>query len=146
MTPFAVSVLIPAYNEEEIIQSAVGQALDILIAVDADFEIIVVNDGSTDSTAQVLDTHFADREFIQVYHKLRNEGFGSAVRTGISLAQKRHLLCVPADSPLTPDLYEAFCSHAHRADVLISYRRAKIGYSWIKHFNSYVYHQLVSLL
>ncbi len=146
MKPFEVSVIIPAYNEEAIIQNAVKQALDILNDSDADFEIIVVNDGSSDQTASILDTYFSRTPGIHIHHKSQNEGFGGAIRTGISLAQKKHLLCVPADSPLTSDLYESFHGHADKADLLISYRRAKVGYSWIKHLNSYVYHQLVSTL
>jgi len=146
MAMFSVSVIIPAYNEEAIIQSAVKSALDILAASDADFEIIVVNDGSRDKTGQILDTAFAHAQEIQIYHKPINEGFGSAIRTGVKRAKKDYIFCVPADSPLTMDLYTAFSSHATRADILVSYRRVKLGYSFRRHLNSYVYHKLVSVL
>lgn len=146
MAAFSVSVIIPAYNEEAIIQSAVRAALDILAASEADFEIIVVNDGSRDSTGRILDDAFAAESGIQIYHKQINEGFGSAIRTGLRLAKKKYIFCVPADSPLTVDLYKAFSGYATRADVLVSYRRVKLGYSFRRHLNSYVYHKLVTVL
>ena len=83
MSVFSVSVIIPAYNEEAIIESAVRQAYDVLLNHAADFEIIVINDGSSDNTASILDTCFSNTSGIRIYHKNKNEGFGSAIRTGI---------------------------------------------------------------
>jgi glycosyltransferase involved in cell wall biosynthesis len=143
---FSVSVIIPAYNEEAIIQNAVKTAHDILSISGADYEIIVVNDGSKDRTKELLDNSFNQIEGIRIIHKPINEGFGSAIRTGIKLATKEYILCVPADSPMTHDLYRDFSQYAERADILVSYRRAKLGYSFQKHMNSYIYHRLVSVL
>jgi glycosyltransferase involved in cell wall biosynthesis len=145
MKPFSVSVIIPAYNEEAIIKNAVKTALDILAASDSDFEIIVVDDGSSDQTPAILDQFFGSHPRITIYHKPYNEGFGSAIRCGIKLAKKQFIFCVPSDSPLTAPLYGIFSSHAHKADVLVSYRKEKIGYSIRKHINSYVYHRLISI-
>jgi glycosyltransferase involved in cell wall biosynthesis len=116
------------------------------VAANADFEIIVINDGSLDNTRAILDEFFVHQPNITIYHKPINECFGSAIRCGVKLAKKKFIFCVPADSPLTVDLYKAFSSHAHRADVLVSYRRVKLGYSLRRHINSYVYHKLVSVL
>lgn len=146
MTAFSVSVIIPAYNEEAIIKNAVKNALDILVAANIDFEIIIVNDGSSDNTGAILDEFFTGHSNITVYHNPHNEGFGGAIRCGVKLAKKPFIFCVPADSPLTVALYQAFSSNAHKADVLVSYRRAKLGYSVKKHINSYVYHKLVTVL
>lgn len=143
---FQVSVIIPAYNEEAIIEGAVQAAHDILSGAGADYEIIVVNDGSSDATAEILNRSFASTPGIRIIHKDKNAGFGSAIRTGIAAADKQYILCIPADSPLTPALYTAFSTHAHRADVLVSYRRQKLGYSFIKLINSYVYQRMISVL
>jgi len=146
MAAFSVSVIIPAFNEEAIIKNAVKTALDILEGIKADFEIIVVNDGSTDHTKVILNEFFGGNRRITLHHKHGNEGFGGAIRTGVNLAAKQFIFCVPADSPLTPSLYDAFSSNAYKADVLVSYRKEKVGYSLRKHINSYVFHKLVSLL
>lgn len=141
----SISVIIPAYNEEAIIYNAVRVAYDILVKAGADFEIIVVNDGSKDRTAEILNASFTNHANISIHHK-QNGGFGSAIRTGVKLATKQFIFCVPVDSPLTPSLYDAFSSNLHKADVLVSYRRQKVGYSVRKHINSWVYHWLISVV
>ena len=146
MTPISVSVIIPAFNEEAIIEGAVSIAHKILVDAQADFEIIVINDGSHDNTANILNKHFSHQKNITIHHKVLNQGFGSAIRSGVMFSKKQFVFCVPADSPLTVELYNAFSSNAFKADVLVSYRRQKIGYSLRKHINSWVYHWLVSAL
>jgi len=146
MMPFSVSIIIPAYNEEAIIKKAILQAYTLLDTDGSDFEIIVVNDGSNDNTAQIIDENFFKTEKIRIYHKAQNEGFGSAVRWGIDNAKMQYLLCVPVDSPLTPDVYNAFKHNAAKGDVIVSYRKQRVGYSGWKLFNSWVYHQLISVL
>ena len=144
--PVSISVIIPAFNEEAIIANAVSVAESILVAAGADFEIIVINDGSNDNTGEILDRQFAQIPHISIHHKPKNEGFGSAIRSGIKLATRQFIFCVPVDSPLTTALYQAFSSNVYKADVLVSYRRQKVGYSIRKHINSWVYHWLVSRL
>lgn len=146
MIPISVSVIIPAYNEEAIIKNAVEVAYKILLDAKADFEIIIINDGSQDNTANILNEHFNHRANIAVHHKTLNEGFGSAIRSGVKFSKKQFIFCVPADSPLTIDLYNAFSNHAFKADVLVSYRKQKIGYSLQKHINSWVFHRMVSIM
>ena len=53
---------------------------------------------------------------------------------------------MPADSPLTPELYRAFSTHAPKADVLVSYRQKRIGYTPLMLFNSWLYHFTISVL
>jgi glycosyltransferase involved in cell wall biosynthesis len=146
MKSFAVSVIIPVYNEEAIIARSVLQAYNVLCNKGITFEIIIVNDGSTDNTANIAKHNFTHIPEIVVYNKETNQGFGSAIRSGIKLSKNKYIFCVPADSPLTEDLYLAFSANALKADIIVSYRREKIGYSIQKHINSYVYHKLISVL
>lgn len=144
MRSFSVSIIIPAYNEEKIIEKAINQALTILNAESADYEIIIVNDGSSDKTAELINSYSNHFQKITVFHKLQNEGFGSAVRKGISMATKTHLLCVPVDSPLTIELFTIFRDKADCADIIVSYRKKRLGYSKWKLFNSWIYHILIT--
>lgn len=146
MSGFPVSVIIPAFNEEAIIEASVQKALDVLQRHKADFEIIIVNDGSWDKTKEILEKKFSLTPGISIIHKPKNEGFGSAIRTGISQGKKEFLFCVPVDSPLTDELYVAFSNNARKADVLVSYRRKRIGYSMLMLLNSWIYHLTISLL
>jgi len=97
-TPFKLTVVVPVYNEEH----TVGQVLETLIAqpIPGDFEIIVVDDGSTDRTTEMLQASWHHRH-VHVRHET-NRGKGAAVRTGISRATGTHLLVFDADSEYDP--------------------------------------------
>ena len=91
-TPF-FSVLVPTYNQAQYL----GQALDSLLAqADSDWEAVVVNDGSTDSTSQVLETYSrSDRRF-RVLHK-QNGGVASALNAGLREARGEWICWLSSD-------------------------------------------------
>lgn len=88
----------PAHNEEASIQEVLNGVLGS--PVDAETEIIVVNDGSTDATAAILET-FSDPRLRVITHH-RNQGKGAAVRTGLSAAEGTHVLVFDADHEYDP--------------------------------------------
>src|ERR1700691_3744931 len=93
-TPFRLSVIVPSFNE----QLTVLRVLDALLSLDIpgkELEIIVVNDGSTDGTRELLET-FDDSRCVKVDHAV-NLGKGAAVRTGIASAKGTHVLIFDAD-------------------------------------------------
>jgi glycosyltransferase involved in cell wall biosynthesis len=96
--PFKLTIVVPVYNEEHTIR----QVLEALIAqsIPGDFEIIVVDDGSTDRTKELLQASWHSRH-VNVRHET-NRGKGAAVRTGISRASGTHLLVFDADSEYDP--------------------------------------------
>ena len=77
-----ISVFFPAYNDEKTIAKMVADALDILPALTDDFEVIVINDGSTDGTGAVLDELARTFPKVKVIHHPSNRGYGAAVRAG----------------------------------------------------------------
>ncbi len=92
-----VSIIVPAYNEEE----NIGETLESLLALDyPDFEIIVVDDGSTDGTYEVAKKYEGDR--VKVIRQ-ENRGKGAALNTGIRNARGEILACMDADSVVEPD-------------------------------------------
>jgi hypothetical protein len=86
--PFKLTIVVPVFNEE----NTVRQVLEGLVAqpIPGDFEIIVVDDGSTDRTKEILQATWHSRH-VCVRHET-NRGKGAAVRTGISMASGTHLL------------------------------------------------------
>jgi hypothetical protein len=97
-TSFKLTIVVPVYNEER----TVRQVLESLIAqpIPGDFEIIVVDDGSTDRTTEMLQASWHHKH-VHVRHET-NRGKGAAVRTGISRASGTHLLVFDADSEYDP--------------------------------------------
>ena len=90
-----VSLVIPAYNESAIIRETLAEAEEYMVRMFADYEIIVVNDGSTDDTAARLAELASDRLFALGYEE--NRGKGYAVRTGVLAATGDVVVCTDAD-------------------------------------------------
>ena len=100
-----LAVIIPAYNEEQSLRNTVEAVSAVLIDADIDYELIVVNDGSKDDTAQIA----AGLEGITVLTHGRNRGYGAALKTGIRKASAPKIGIIDADGtyPIDrlPDLF-----------------------------------------
>lgn len=83
-----ITVFLPAFNDEQSIVALVTNALATLPSLTDDFEVLVVNDGSTDATSSVLDELAAKVPQLNVIHHERNQGYGGALRTGFGNATK----------------------------------------------------------
>ncbi len=83
-----ISVFFPAYNDEASIAGLVGAALALLPSLTDDFEVIVVDDGSADGTAALLDELARKDPRLRVVHHEVNRGYGAALRTGFASATK----------------------------------------------------------
>ncbi|MEZ5560107.1 MAG: poly-beta-1,6-N-acetyl-D-glucosamine synthase [Pseudomonadales bacterium] len=91
-----VSIIVPAHNES----FAIHETIDSLLALDyPDYEIIVVNDGSTDDTADIIDT-YAARGAVRALHLATNQGKASALRVGTLAARHEFLVCIDGDAIL----------------------------------------------
>lgn len=84
----SISVFFPAYNDQDSIATMVNKALSLLPNFTDDYEVIVVNDGSSDGTAAVLDDLARKHSAVRVIHHPRNRGYGGALRTGFLSATK----------------------------------------------------------
>ncbi len=97
-----LSVLMPVYNEELTLRKVVEAVLKVPI----DKEIILVDDGSRDRSAQIMDDR-ADGDRVRAYHHTRNMGKGAAVRTAIQQARGRLVLIQDADLEYDPNDFPA---------------------------------------
>jgi len=142
----SVSLITPVFNEEDIIESAIRANIQVLESNGVLFEMIIVNDCSTDTSGLIIEKLFGSDPRIRISHHKKNQGFGGAVRTGIALSSLEYIFCIPADSPLDQAVFSAFCMNMDKADILVSYRIRRLGYNWWMRFNSTAYHILISLL
>jgi glycosyltransferase involved in cell wall biosynthesis len=140
----SLSVIIPAYNESENIQWAVAEALSALPPLVADYEIIVVDDGSVDSTADAVLENFRNAGVHVVRHSV-NSGKGSALRTGFQRARMDWILFVDADRQIHPTELASFLPHTERADIVIGYRMNRPE-AFSRRFFSRCYSLLISVL
>jgi glycosyltransferase involved in cell wall biosynthesis len=83
----ALSFFFPAHNEAENIEPLVREALGALSALADQFEIICVNDGSRDGTAEIADRLATEHLSVRVVHHPTNRGYGAALRSGLAAAR-----------------------------------------------------------
>jgi len=93
----SVSLLSYGYNEELLIGDFLQRALDLLDEVATDYELIFVNDGSTDMTGRIADQMAQKNPRLRVIHHAKNMNVGYALRTAIATAQKELLFWQTVD-------------------------------------------------
>src|SRR5271169_5064770 len=90
--PVAVSVVMPAYNEAQMVGPQIEKIREVMDRTNCPYELIVVDDGSIDGTADVVRQHDA-----VLISKKYNRGYGAALKTGIAAATHEWILIIDAD-------------------------------------------------
>jgi len=109
--PF-VSVVIPVYNEAEMIEKNLIRVCDYMESIEDQYrwEIIVVNDGSTDGTGQQAEAFARTRDNVHVFHHVTNFRLGQALRTGFHHCQGDYVVTMDLDLSYSPDHIERMLS------------------------------------
>ncbi len=116
-----LSVIMPAYNEETVIENAVREACSAVLAASAPSELIVVDDGSTDGTGPILDRLSAADRRIIVIHR-RNAGHGQALLTGLDAARGDYVLLVDSDMQIPLESFRMFWPPPPGVDAMLGVR------------------------
>jgi len=119
-----LTVVIPAYNEEERIGASLADVFTYLEQHVTDFEVIVVDDGSCDSTAALTASLFSSRSGGRLIRLPQNRGKGAAVRTGILEATKGSVLVSDADFSTPIREVKKLHQYLDQYDVVIGSRMA----------------------
>jgi len=118
-----LSFVYPVYNEIENLPRLVPETRRIAQGVFADYEIVLVDDGSNDGSGPYLDQLAAQHPEVRVFHHRRNRGLGAAITTGLSQATKDLVLYMDSDFPVSAEDARALLSHVpEEADLLIGTR------------------------
>ena len=96
-TDGGISVFFPAFNDEKTIGALVSQALDLLPTLTDDYEVVVINDGSVDSTQEVLEELARESKHLKLVKHERNLGYGAALRSGFNYASKELIFYTDGD-------------------------------------------------
>src|SRR5256885_14869616 len=100
--PAGLTVFFPAYNDSGTIASMVIRAVHAASAVTPEYEVIVVNDGSTDATAQIADELARTYSHVRAVHHPTNRGYGGALQTGFRSATKEFIFYTDGDAQYDP--------------------------------------------
>lgn len=119
------SLVIPVFNEEDVIEDTVRTMHDILDAIDQEYEIVVVDDGSTDRTASILDS--IDLPTLRVVKHEGNRGNGAAIKTGVRYAKGDRLGLIDADGTYPMQDYPKLIRllYEKNADMVVGARTKK---------------------
>src|SRR5271165_15039 len=121
----AVSFVLPAYNEEENIVRAIESTVAVASRHCSDFEVIVVDDGSTDRTAELVGSAASRHPQVRLVTHRTNKGYGQALRSGFSDATKDFVFYTDSDNQFDMDELPLLLAWADRADVVAGYRRVR---------------------
>jgi len=141
-----LSIVIPVYNEEKTISSTVQMVLKAPVPQGIEKEIIIVNDGSKDSTGTIIDSLQNDQ--IRVFHLEKNSGKGAALRTGFSKASGDFLIIQDADLEYNPQEYPILLQPIidGHADVVFGSRFLSSGPHRVLYFWHSVGNSVLTLL
>jgi len=146
--PRSVSLVIPMYNEEENIAHAIACAVAALESGGGDYEIVLVDDASTDRSAAIVLGEAAANPRIRMVRHAVNRKLGAALRTGFAAAAKDLVLYMDADLPFDPHEIArgVRALEVTRADLIAGYRLDRTGEGFRRTLYSFLYNALIGLL
>ena len=119
----SLSIVIPAYNEAGNIIATLENVAGALDGLDLDAEILVVDDGSRDSTGALVKANAGRFPDVTLLVNERNLGFGATYRRGVEAATRSHIVMVHGDNAWGAETLRSFFAHTGEADVVIGYTR-----------------------
>ena len=141
----SISVFFPCYNEQDNIARTLEQAIDVLGKLTADFEVIVVNDGSADATGKIADGIIRQDSRVKVVHHPKNLGYGAALQSGFKAATKELVFYTDGDGQFDIGELPALLPLIEQYDIVSCYRLNRQD-SLIRKINGWAWTKLVYLL
>lgn len=148
-----LTIFFPMWNEEEYIDRALDAAHEACAAlIDvgeiADYELLVIDDCSTDRTPEIADQRAAENPRVRVVHHPINRKLGGALKTGFAEARGDLILYTDADLPFDMDEIVKACRlmRHYEADIVSAYRFDRTGEGWVRVVYSFFYNLLVRSL
>jgi glycosyltransferase involved in cell wall biosynthesis len=118
----SISVFFPCYNEQDNILQTANRATEVLKGIGADYEIILVDDGSRDDTGRIADELAAGDGRIRAVHHQKNQGYGAALQSGFRAAKKKYVFFTDGDGQFDTGEMPAFIPLMERYDIVCGYR------------------------
>lgn len=140
-----ISVFFPVYQDELTVERVTRKALDILANIAADYEVLIIDDGTPCRAGEIADRLAEENLKVRVIHHPRNLGYGAAIRTG--LANVRYEWVCFTDGDDEYDIYDLYklIRLKNYYDLIITFRYVK-AYSGFRIFISWVYNVVLRML
>lgn len=139
-----ISVVVPAYNEQEVLPEFFRRTVAVLDGISAEYEILFVNDGSTDDTLQLLRNLQAKYPRISIVDLSRNFGKEAALTAGLDHAVGDAIVVIDADLQDPPELIPQMIEEWQRGyDVVFARRVERAGETWLKKLTAKYFYQVM---
>jgi glycosyltransferase involved in cell wall biosynthesis len=143
----ALSVILPVFNERENLTDTITQIIQVLEKIGGRFEIVAVDDGSTDGSDQVLQALAARRpECIRVISSPYNKGNGHSIKQGIRAARGEVIACMDADGQHDPNDLIRMLPFMADYELVVGSRHESNSGLWYRDFANRFYNLLASRL
>jgi glycosyltransferase involved in cell wall biosynthesis len=140
--PDSLSVFFPCYNEQDNVRRVYESADRVLRSLNIDYEMIFVDDGSTDKTSEILESIAASDGRVRIVHHPANLGYGSALRSGIRAARKRLIFLTDGDGQFDMNEMPLLLPYIRRFDIVAGYRLNRQE-GLVRRFNAWCWTKLV---
>jgi glycosyltransferase involved in cell wall biosynthesis len=148
MTAPSISLFFPAWNEEEYVERSVSRATAVLSQLTEDWELLIINDASTDRTGDIANRLAASDRRIRVIHHETNQKLGGAMKSGFSNSTKDLVMYSDIDLPF--DLNELkralHLIDYLEADMICAFRHDRTSEGAKRILYSFVYNSLIRAL
>ena len=141
----SISVFFPCYNEQDNVRQTTQRAVEVLEGLKADYEIILVNDGSADQTGARADAIAAGNNRVRVVHHAHNMGYGAALQSGIRAAKKKLVFFTDGDGQFDIGEIKLVLPLIEQNDIVCGYRLDRKD-PFVRKLNGWMWTRLVNLL
>lgn len=139
-----ISFFFPACNEEDTVEELALRADKVLREVASEYEIIIVDDGSTDRTAALADSLAEENRRVRVIHHPQNMGYGNALRSGFAAARLDFVFYTDGDLQFDIAELPRLLPLIHDADIVSAYKIRRMD-RWERKIVSWVYNTSLRL-
>lgn len=137
-----ISVVLPVYNEEECVGSVIDSVQSTMAGYGVAYEVIVVDDGSTDRSSEIL----RNRGDITLVSHAVNEGYGRALKTGIETARGEWIAILDADATYPVEAIPVLLAERADYDMVVGFRAQRRNISFPRRVGQWVMRQVVRAL
>ena len=141
----SISVFFPCYNEQGNVTGMVEQTLAVLEKLNADFEVIIVDDGSSDDTGKIADELAGGNDRVKVVHHRTNLGYGAALQSGFKAATKELVFYTDGDGQFDIKEMPGLLCLMEQCDIVSCYRLNRQD-NLVRKINGWCWTKLVCLL
>jgi glycosyltransferase involved in cell wall biosynthesis len=141
----SLSVFFPAYNEQDNIVKLTKTTVNVLEEIGNEYEVIIVNDGSSDNTGEVAEELARRYPRVRVIHHKKNRGYGAALKTGFTSAKNDYIFYTDGDGQFDVRELKKFVALIGLSDLVVGFRIRK-RYTLYRNITSFTYNLVLQLL